>query len=76
MKVTVIPIVISAQCTVTEDLIKRLENIEIRGRVDTIQTNGLLGSARILRRVLETCHSNCGERPSAKADMKNFQRTK
>ena len=33
---------------------KRLEDLEIRGHVETIQTT-LLRSARILRRVLETC---------------------
>ena len=54
MKVTFIPIVINAFGTVTEVLIKGLEDLEIRGRVETIQTTALLRSARILRRVLET----------------------
>ena len=31
-----------------------LEDLEIRGRMETIQTTALLRSARILRRVLET----------------------
>ena len=35
-KVTVIPIVISALGTVTEGLLKGLEDLEIRGRVETI----------------------------------------
>ena len=51
MKVTVIPIVIG---TVTKGLVQRLEDLEIRGRVETIKTTALLRSARILRRVLET----------------------
>ena len=38
MKVTVIPIVIGALGTVTEGLGKRLEDLEIRGQVETIQT--------------------------------------
>ena len=40
--------------TVTKELVRELEDLEIRGRVETIQTIALLRSARILRRVLET----------------------
>ena len=54
MEVTFIPIVIGALVTVTEVLIKGLEVLEIRGRVETVQTTALFRSARILRRVLET----------------------
>ena len=54
MKVAIIPIVIGALGTVTKELIKGLEDLEIRERVKTIQTTALLRSARILRRVLET----------------------
>ncbi len=54
MKVTIIPIIICALGTVTKGLIKGLEDLEIRGRVETIQTTALLRLARILRRVLET----------------------
>ena len=39
--------------TVIKGMIKVLENLEKRGRVDTIQTTVVLRSARILRRVLE-----------------------
>ena len=42
MKVTVIPIVIGALGTVTKRLVKELEVLEIRGRVETIQTTALL----------------------------------
>ena len=52
MKVTVIPIVNGALGTVTKGLLHERE--EISGRVETIQTTALLGSARILRRVRET----------------------
>ena len=38
MKVTFIPIVIGAFGTVTEGLIKGLEDLEITGRTETIQT--------------------------------------
>ena len=36
MKVTIIPIVISAFCTVTKGLLKGLRDLEIRERVETI----------------------------------------
>ncbi len=54
MKVTTIPIVIGAFGTVTKGLIKGLEDLEVGGRVKTIQTTALLKTARTLRRVLET----------------------
>ncbi len=54
MKVTIIPIVIGAFGTVTKGLLKGLEDLEVGGRVETIQTTALLKTARILRRVLET----------------------
>ena len=54
MKVTIIPIRIGTFGTVTKGLLKKLENLEVRGRVETIQTTVLLRTARILRRVLET----------------------
>ena len=54
MKVTIIPIVIGAFGTVTKGLLKGLEDLEVGGRVETIQTTTLLGTARILNRVQET----------------------
>ncbi len=54
MKVTIIPIVIGAFGTVTKGLLKGLEDLEVGGRVETIQMIALLKTARILRRVLET----------------------
>ena len=38
MKVTIIPIVTGALGTVTEELVQGLEDLEIRERVETIQT--------------------------------------
>ena len=55
MKVTIVPIVIGALTTITKGLLKGLEDLEVGGRVETIQTTALLRTARILRRVLETC---------------------
>ena len=54
MQVTTIPIVIGAFGTVTKELLKGLEDLEVGGRVETIQMTALLRTARILRRVLET----------------------
>ena len=50
----VLPIVIFVLGAVTEWSLKALEDLEIRGQVETIQINTLLRSARIPRRVLET----------------------
>ena len=72
--VTIVPIVIGAFSTVTKGLLKGLEDLEVVERVKTIQTTALLRTARILRRVLETCsHLVSSERPSAKTDVKNSQ---
>ena len=75
MKVTIIPVVIGAFGTVTKGLFKGLEDFEVGGRVETIQTTALVKTARVLRRVLETeetcCHSISSERPSDVADVKN-----
>ena len=54
IKVTIIPIVIGAFGTVTKRLLKSLEDLEVGGRVETIQTTALLKTAKILKRVLET----------------------
>ena len=54
MQVIIIPIVIGVFGTVTKGLLKGLEDLEVGGRVDTIQTTALLRTVRILRRVLET----------------------
>ena len=54
MKVTIAPIVIGAFGIITKGSLKELENLEIGGRVETIQTTTLLWTARILISVLET----------------------
>ena len=72
MKVTFISNVTGAFGTVTEGLLKGLEDLEVSRWVKTIQTTALLRTPRILRRVQETCcHSNSSERPSANADVEN-----
>ena len=50
----VIAIVIFMLGTVTKGLVQGLEDLEIRGRVENIQTTALLRLAKILRIVLET----------------------
>ena len=54
MKVTVMPVVVGALGTIPRGLVKGPEDLEIRGRVETIQITSLLRSARILRKVLGT----------------------
>ncbi len=54
MQVTIIPIVIGAFGTVIKGLLKGLEDLEVGGLVETIQTTALLRTARKLRSVLET----------------------
>ena len=54
MKATIMPIVIGAFGTITKGLLKGLEDLEVSGRLETIQMTALLRTARILRRVLET----------------------
>ena len=53
-RVTIIPIVIGAFATVTRGLLKGLDDLEVGGRVENIQTTVLLRMIGILRRVLET----------------------
>ena len=54
MKVTIILLVIGTFGKATKGLLKGLEDLEVGGRVETIQTTALLKTARIVRRVLET----------------------
>ena len=54
MKVTIIPIVIIPLRTVTKGLVQGLKDLEITGRVDTVQAVALFCSARILGSDLET----------------------
>ena len=75
---TIVPIVIGTFGTVTKGILKGQEDLEVGGRVETIQTTALLKTTGILRRVPETweicCDSNSRERPSADAEMKNSKR--
>ena len=51
---TIVPIVIGAFGAITKGLLKGLEDLEVGGRVETIQITALLRTARILRQVQET----------------------
>ena len=48
MKVTIISIVIGAFGTITKGLLKGLEDLEVGGRVETLQTTALLRTVRVL----------------------------
>ena len=77
MKVTAIAIVIGALGTVSKGSVQGLEDMDIRGQVEIIQTAALLRSTSILRRVLETCGNLLllkFPKPSANADVKNSQK--
>ena len=52
MKVTVIPIITDELGIISKGLVKGLEELKIKGQVETIQTTALR-SAKILRVVLE-----------------------
>ena len=52
-KSAIVPIVIAAFGTVTKGLLKCLEDLEVCGRVESIQTTALLKTARILKRILK-----------------------
>ena len=54
LKMSSIPIIIGALGTVTKGLIKRVEDLVNKGRVETIENPAFLRSARILRSVLKT----------------------
>ena len=75
MMVTIIPIMIGAFGTVTKELLKGLKDLEVGGRVETIQTTALLKRTEYCGeswRLEETCcQSISSERPSAYADLKN-----
>ena len=68
MKVTIVPIVIGALGRLTKGLLIGQEDLEVGGRVETIQTTALLRTARILRRDLETW----GDLPSLKFQWKTI----
>ena len=55
MRRTMIPIVVSAFEIVSKVLKEKLKELEIRGRILTIQIIILLRSTRILRKILKTC---------------------
>ena len=55
IKMTVTPMILGILGTVPKGLEKRLVELEIRERMKMMEMRALLRSARILRRVLETC---------------------
>ena len=54
MKVTIIPILISSFDTVTKESFKGLEELEVGGQVETVQSTALVRMAGIPSRVLDT----------------------
>ena len=54
MTLTVVPIVLSELGTILKGLVRKLEELQIGRRVETIRNVALLRSTIIVRRVLET----------------------
>ena len=52
MKLTVISIAIGALDIIIQGLVRELDDLEIRGQVEIIQTTAILSLAKILRKVL------------------------
>ena len=53
-RVTVVPVIIGALGTVSKDMEKWLAEIGVACRLESLQKARLLGTARILRKVLDT----------------------
>ena len=53
-RVTVVPIIIGALETISEDIEKWLPEIGVACRLESLRRACLLGTARILRKVLDT----------------------
>ena len=70
MKVTIVPVVIGALGTVTKGLLKGLEDLEIGGQVETIQTAALRRTARI-----ETSPGDLRRLAVTQTPVKNHQLT-
>ena len=77
MKVIIIPIVVGAFGTETKELLKGWEDLEVGGRVETIQKQPYWKRPEYWKeswRLEETCcHSICSKRPSAYADVKTSE---
>ena len=78
MKVTVIPIVSAALGTIPQGLVKRLEDLEIEGCAETIQTAMVSQNTEKFpgdfRRLEETCcHPKSSEKRSANAGVKTLK---
>ena len=75
--VTVMLIVTGALGTVSKGLVRRLEELEIRGQAETIQTTSLFNEPEYWEeswKLEETwCQSDFSERPSANAGVKSHK---
>ena len=71
-------VIVDALRTVSKGLEnKRQGKLDIRGRIETIQTIELLKSARLFRRVRRfACHSDFSETPPVKTGVKTSKKKK
>ena len=77
MRVTVISIIVNGFLSVHKRLERGFEQLEIRGRIETLQTTVLLKSDRLSEESMRPedtcCHLDSSERPLANIGMKNSQ---
>ena len=73
MKAMIIPVIIGALVTVTKELIKGLDNLEIKRQSGHHQNYRSEYWEESWRLEETCCHSDSCERPSANADEKNSQ---
>ena len=71
MKGMIVPIVNGALDTITKGLLKGLEDLEVGGRVETIQKTALLRTARILETWGGLLSLSSSEKPSSYTDVEN-----
>ena len=76
MRVNVIPVVVSALGIISKGLERRLEDLEIRGRTETIQTTALLKLARILKKRLAVSQSSVKTGEKMHKEKKNNSQQK
>ena len=76
MNVTIISILTGLLGTVTTELVKGIEDLEIRGQLETNNTIALLQYSEYWEKSLGLNETNFRERPSVNADVKNAQGVK
>ena len=72
---TVMRLGVGTLSTVKKGLVQRLEDLEIKGRVENIETTALLRSVKIPRVPETNCFSESSGKQSAYAGVNNYQKS-